>query len=97
MTTQERKIFLLHRNVRQCDLANKFHVSPGMISGLLNGHFKSNRLQRKIAILLRTKVSTFWGEEAQTSRKQPLSAPSSTNIQHTSILTEVMEKEYDKS
>jgi transcriptional regulator with XRE-family HTH domain len=64
MTPVERKIYLLKRNVKQSELAREFKVSFGMIAGLINNRFKSDRLKARIARYLNINFTLFWSDES---------------------------------
>ena len=58
------KSILVRRGIRQTELAKELEVLPSTVSGVLNGHHHSQRIQAYIAQKLKIKYEKLWGKAA---------------------------------
>lgn len=62
MKPVEIKILLLRKRITQTQIAQKSNVTVGMVSGVINHRFISQRIRQAIADSLRMKIEQLWPE-----------------------------------
>lgn len=58
------KSLLVKHGIKQKDIAAELGLTIGTVSGAINGHFKSRRIQQKVAELLSMDYEKLWGRAA---------------------------------
>lgn len=58
------KSILVLKGIRQTELAAELDVLPSTVSGVLNGHHHSRRIQEFIAQKLKMDYEKLWGKAA---------------------------------
>ncbi len=58
------KVLMLQKKISQTDIANNLSIKPSTVSGIVNGHRKSLRIQKAIAEALGMPYEKLWGKSA---------------------------------
>lgn len=64
MEPSKRKALLIQNTIKQKDIAKECDVSPGCVSGVINGYYQSKRIQQAIADALKMPFRKVWGKSA---------------------------------
>lgn len=64
MTSSKIKSLLVENEIKQKTVAQHLGVSRGTVSGVINGHTTSRRIQKHIARLLLLPYKTVWEKVA---------------------------------
>jgi len=58
--SREIKALLIKKGIKQSDIATELEVTPGCISGVVNGHYRSKRVEQAIADKLKMPYQKVW-------------------------------------
>lgn len=58
------KALLIEKGIKQKEIAAELGVTPGLVSGVINGHSESRPLKTHIAKMLGRKYESLWGKAA---------------------------------
>lgn len=58
------KALLIEKGIKQKELAEELSITPGVISGVIGGHFESRRVKIHIAQRLGMSYRALWGKAA---------------------------------
>lgn len=58
------KALLVEKGIKQKEIAEELAVTPGLVSGVIGGHFNSRRIKQAIADKLKMPYCKVWGKAA---------------------------------
>lgn len=64
------KALLISRGIKQKDIAEALGVTHVAVTGVLNGHWSSERIQRYIADLLKKDYTKLWVQSARANKSK---------------------------
>jgi transcriptional regulator with XRE-family HTH domain len=64
------KALLVSKGIKQKEIAESLGVSHVAVTGVLNGHWKSERVQRHIADMLGKDYTKLWGQTDRANKSK---------------------------